>query len=342
MTQALERAAPAASRLAQVTGFSDQQISLIAQTVAPGASRLELAWFLYNAGRLELEPTLDQIYLVKYKADQVGEIVIGINGYRAMAESSGCYAGSDDALFEYEDVDQPRRPSKATVTVWKIVQGMRVPFSASARWEEFYPGDGRIGEQYRKRPHNQLAIRAESHALRKAFPYQTRKLETRAEVPTEWRAAAEADDRARHDPALVANNARKYDLIFGTEAREQAVMERETARPHRPSMTVDTSTGEVLDEEQTHYVGEDCQPPHAPPASAFDPEELAEALEDNRRLLDGAESVGVKGVRGLTARADWPLERIRAANEELLARIRARDGESERAAVLAGQAELPD
>src|SRR5580765_819013 len=89
MTQALERAAPTASRLAQVTGFSDQQIALIAQTVAPGASRLELAWFLYNASRLELEPTLDQIYLIKYKADQVGEIVIGINGYRAMADSSG-------------------------------------------------------------------------------------------------------------------------------------------------------------------------------------------------------------------------------------------------------------
>jgi phage recombination protein Bet len=323
MTQALERAAPTASRLAQVTGFSDQQISLIAQTVAPGASRLELAWFLYNAGRLELEPTLDQIYLIKYKADQVGEIVIGINGYRAMAESSGSYAGSDDALFEYEDIDQPRRPSKATVTVWKIVQGMRVPFSASARWEEFYPGDGKIGEQYRKRPHNQLAIRAESHALRKAFPYQTRKLETRAEVPAEWREAAEADETARHDPALVANNARKYDLIFETEAREKGVMERETARPHRPPTTVDASTGEVLDDEE-------------PPA-----EDLTEALEDNRRLLDGAESVGVKGLHALTAKRSWPLERILSANAELRARLESRAGEAEQVAVLAGQAELP-
>jgi hypothetical protein len=328
MTQALERAAPTASRLAQVTGFSDQQISLIAQTVAPGASRLELAWFLYNAGRLELEPTLDQIYLIKYKADQVGEIVIGINGYRAMADSSGCYAGSDDAVFEYDEVGEagePRRRvlSKATVTVWKIVQGMRVPFTASARWDEFYPGEGKIGEQYRKRPHNQLAIRAESHALRKAFPYQTRKLETRAEVPAEWREAAEADETARHDPALVANNARKYDLIFETEAREKGVMERETARPRQPATTVDTSTGEVLDDE--------------PPA-----EDLAEALEDNRRLLDGAESTGVKGLHALTAKRSWPLARILDANAELRARIESRESDAEPVAVLADQVELPD
>jgi RecT family len=330
MTQALERAAPAASRLAQVTGFSDQQISLIAQTVAPGASRLELAWFLYNAGRLELEPTLDQIYLIKYKADQVGEIVIGINGYRAMAESSGCYAGSDDALFEYDAPDQ-RVPSKATVTVWKIVQGMRVPFSASARWEEFYPGDGKIGEQYRKRPHNQLAIRAESHALRKAFPYQTRKLDSRAEVPVEWRVAAEADEAVRHDPALVANNARRYDQVFDTEAREQAVSARATAQAHRVVRTeapddVIPATGEVLDDSQTE------QPPE---------EDLADALEDNRRLLDGAESAGVKGLHALTAKRSWPLARILDANAELRARIQSREGDGEREAVLAGQAELP-
>src|SRR5215471_2390904 len=167
MTQTLAKQ----TNLSQVTGFPDRVIALIKQTVAPGASPVELATFLYNARRLGLDPMTRQIYFIKYSSNRPGEIVVGINGFRSQAEASGAYAGSDDAEFEYEQVGQPKgAPSKATVTVWKIVSGQRSPFTASVRWGEFYPGDGKEGEQWRKRPHNQLSVRAESHALRKAFP----------------------------------------------------------------------------------------------------------------------------------------------------------------------------
>lgn len=205
-------------KMAVVTGFSSAQINLIRQTVATGASIVEVAWYLYNAKRLGLEPTLDQIYLIRYKAGTPAEIVVGINGYRAQAESSGVYAGSDDALFDYEDVGQPQgAPSKATVTVWKIVAGVRCPFTASARWEEFYPGPGPIGEQYRKRPHNQLSVRAESHALRKGFPYQTQRLAPQ-EAPPEWVEAAESDETHRDSPQRAALNSANYDRILGSDA----------------------------------------------------------------------------------------------------------------------------
>lgn len=217
MTQAIEKAAPRVSNLAQVTGFNDRVIQLIRQTVCPGASPLELACFLYNAKRLGLDPMTRQIHFIKYSPNDPAEIVVGINGYRAQAEDSGCYAGSDEPVYEYEDVGQPAgAPSKASVTVWKIVQGQRVPFTASARWVEFYPGEGKKGEQYRKRPHNQLAVRAESHALRKGFPQQTDRFEIQA-APVDWEVAAQSDERARDDPGKIARDSRRYEEIFDTD-----------------------------------------------------------------------------------------------------------------------------
>jgi phage recombination protein Bet len=224
MTQALEKRQDwnikSQSNLAQVTGFDDRLIKLIKATVCPGATPLELATFLYNARRLGLDPMTHQIYFIKYDRSKPGEIVTGIDGYRSRAESSGVYAGSDDPVYEYEDVGQPRgAPSKATVTVWKIVGGQRVAFTASARWEEFYPGDGKQGEQYRKRPHNQLGVRAESHALRKGFPQLMQELDMQA-PPQHWSAAAEADEEARDDPREIARLAQRHREIFDVEEDE--------------------------------------------------------------------------------------------------------------------------
>jgi hypothetical protein len=143
--------------------------------------------------------------------------------------------------------------------------------------------------------------------------------------------AAGAAVQSARSPEQVAAAARRYDEIFGPD---DAPLVSNAAGD-----TVDRATGEVLDDGLTHYVGDDCHRDVAP-APEVDPEELAEALEDNRRLLDGAESVGVKGRQALTARREWSLERILGANAELRARIESREGE--RATVLAGQAELPD
>jgi len=266
MTQAIEKVAPRVSNLSQVTGFNDRVIQLIRQTVCPGASPLELACFLYNAKRLGLDPMTRQIHFIKYSQNDPAEIVVGINGYRAQAEDSGCYAGSDEPVYEYDDVGQPAgAPSKASVTVWKIVQGQRVPFTASARWVEFYPGEGKKGDQYRKRPHNQLAVRAESHALRKGFPQQTDRFEIQA-APVDWEVAAQADDRARDAPDKVARDARRYEEIFDTDDGPTRV--RTSGR-----RVVDTVTGEVLDEPSSAQELTDPEPsgamagPQRPPSS---------------------------------------------------------------------------
>lgn len=285
MTQAIEKASAArgVSNLAQVTGFNDRIIQLVKQTVCPGATPLELACFLYNARRLGLDPMTRQIYFIKYDRNAPGEIVVGINGYRAQAESSGVYAGSDEADFEYEQVGQPAgAPSKATVTVWKIVAGQRVPFTASARWKEFYPGEGKVGEQYRKRPHNQLAIRAESHALRKAFPQQTERFEIEA-APVSWEQAAVADNGARDEPEKIARDSQRYAEIF-EEPDEEPTRARATGRqPSRAAPKASAaSPAPTSDDEQAAAIVEQA---HA--AAAVRDEDLDAIEAERQRKLEG-------------------------------------------------------
>jgi hypothetical protein len=55
------------------------------------------------------------------------------------------------------------------VTVYKMIAGQRCPFTATARWDQYYPGDSQ-GFMWRKMPHLMLGKCAEGLALRKAFP----------------------------------------------------------------------------------------------------------------------------------------------------------------------------
>jgi len=335
MTQAIERAdLPAlsvkrqASNLAQVTGFNDRVIHLIRQTICPGATALELATFLYNARRLGLDPMTRQIYFIQYDRNSPGEIVVGINGYRAQAEESGCYAGSDEAVFEYEDVGQPKgAPSKATVTVWKIVAGQRVPFTGSARWTEFYPGEGKKGEQYRKRPHNQLAIRAESHALRKGFPQQTDRLQVQP-APGAWEEAAAADERVRDDPAKIARDARTYDQVYAAE--DDVVVSGDHV--------VDRQTGEVLSRSTEPASAQDLTAPE-PPGAAADPaspspappEHLIDKYRRNRELVRRARELHLDGFEPLAlGKADDVVEAANLEIEDRIARFEFEHAEVER------------
>lgn len=156
-----------------VQAWSKEQVELIKRTVAKGASNDELALFGIVCQKTGLDPFTNQIHFVK-RADKV-TFQTGIDGYRAIADRTGTYAGSDDYRFdenlsEYEHIQTKRGyPTTATVTIYKIVSGIRVPFSATARWEEYYPGE-KLGFMWKKMPYLMLSKCAEALALRKAFP----------------------------------------------------------------------------------------------------------------------------------------------------------------------------
>ena len=148
--------------------FDDEKLALIKRTIAKGATDDEFALFMHQAQRTGLDPLARQIHFQKYNTKSGPQIAIitGIDGYRLVADRTGKYAGNDEPVFDGRIGEYP---AKATVTVWKIVGGVRCNFSASAYWQEYYPGDIK-GFQWRKMPHVMLAKCAEAAALRKAFP----------------------------------------------------------------------------------------------------------------------------------------------------------------------------
>jgi len=134
----------------------------------------QLDVFLSGAIRYGLNPIANQVY--PQVRGKVMTIMTGIDGFRLVADRSGNYAGNDDPVYDSED-----KPTKATVSVYKIVNGERCAFTASARWEQYYPGD-RQGFMWKKMPHLMLGKCAESLALRKAFPAELAGLYTKEEM----------------------------------------------------------------------------------------------------------------------------------------------------------------
>lgn len=166
---------------ASFPGYTNQQVDMIKTQIAKGASDEELKMFMFTAKRIGLDPFARQIYLIpRWDAKAQREVrtpQISIDGFRSVAADTGMLGGIDDAVFydESGQVDETSaHPFKASVTVYRISNGVRCPFTASARWEEYRQTgkDGQPTKFWKDMPYGQLAKCAESLALRKAFPKQ--------------------------------------------------------------------------------------------------------------------------------------------------------------------------
>src|SRR4026208_840284 len=71
-------------------------------------------------------------------------------------------------------------PAQATVTVYRLTQGQRFAYTATARWSEYKPEQNDF--MWRKMPHTMLGKCAEALALRKGFPRQLAGLYAKEEL----------------------------------------------------------------------------------------------------------------------------------------------------------------
>jgi phage recombination protein Bet len=148
----------------EITGW-ESKIDLVRRNFAKDATTDELEIFFHQCRKTGLDPLAKQIYFQKRGGKMT--IITGIDGYRLVADRTGKYAGNDDPIFE--ELPGAANPQVAKVTVYKIVDGQRCAFTASARWSQYYPGDT-LGFMWKKMPHLMLGKCAEALALRKAFP----------------------------------------------------------------------------------------------------------------------------------------------------------------------------
>lgn len=163
----------------------EKEAALLRETLFKGANDLEFRLFVAMCRARNLDPLKGQIHGMKFynSKEKRHDVVIvnGIGGLRAIAARTGEYAGSEDPVFENNRTN-PKYPISAKVTVYRMTQGVRCPFTATALWDEFYPGESERGGQYRQRPRHMLAKVAESMAIRKAFPEETGGMYEHAEL----------------------------------------------------------------------------------------------------------------------------------------------------------------
>jgi phage recombination protein Bet len=135
--------------------FTRDQIETIKQTVAKGANDAQLALFLQVCKSRSLDPFTKQVYYTPQG------IIVSIDGFRAIAERTGCYAPGP-TRYEY---DANGGLVAAYVTVRKLVAGTWFDVEESAFYEE-YRGSSPI---WKAKPRVMLAKCAESRALRRSF-----------------------------------------------------------------------------------------------------------------------------------------------------------------------------
>ena len=178
--------------------ITEDQLSLIKKTIAKDATPDELKLFFYDCHRRGVHPLDKLIHFTKRQGKYTP--ITSIDFMRIRAADSGEYAGSDDPLFE--ELPAPaKNPSKATVVVYRMVQGQRCPFSATARWAEYAPANiaDNSAFMWRKMPFTMLGKCAEALALRKAFPGQLQGLYAKEEM-----------DQADSTPRMEPQQAKAY------------------------------------------------------------------------------------------------------------------------------------
>jgi len=184
----------------EVSVSEDQaQFDLARRTVAKDATDDEFKLFVYDCKRRGVHPLDKLIHFTKRQGRYTP--VTSIDFFRSQAEGSGDYAGNDDPIY-----DDEANPRKATVTVYKMVQGQRVAFSATARWDQYYPGDAQ-GFMWKKMPHLMLGKCAEALALRKAFPRALAGLYTNEEMDQAGPASVSREEASAPKPAPLLTTA---------------------------------------------------------------------------------------------------------------------------------------
>ncbi len=183
--------------------FDQEQIALIARTIAPGCSNDELALFVKVAERTGLDPFAKQIHALKRKVknpdtdrwEERLSIQVGIDGFRLIAERTGQYEGrlgpywcGEDGEWGINQDGKPKPwlnaspPAAALVGIHK--RGWREPLWAVARYTSYVQTvrDGGPNKMWATMPDGQLGKCAEALALRGAFPAELSGIYTEDEM----------------------------------------------------------------------------------------------------------------------------------------------------------------
>lgn len=165
--------------------LSQEEITIVKNSIAKGASDEELKFCLTVARRYRLDPFKQQIWFVSRwskdadngnggKGAHVWTPQVGINGLLFAAARDHKQDLGSVSLPEYgpmvlvEGQGKMKAPEWARVKVWK--KGASEPTEAEAWWDEYAPADLSKAPFWRKMPRRMLAKCATALAIKQAYP----------------------------------------------------------------------------------------------------------------------------------------------------------------------------
>lgn len=172
--------------------FSDKQLKIIKDSVAPGLTSDEFDLFIEQCRAYALNPVRKQIYAVPYntRVKENGQwvakrsitLIVGIEGLRSIAHRTGNYRPDEEpAVLDFDEAakgaENPLGIIKATARIFIYRHGEWFPVKDEAYWDEyaqtFFDKDEKVNKakgQWAKMGRIMIAKCAEAKALRKAFP----------------------------------------------------------------------------------------------------------------------------------------------------------------------------
>lgn len=225
--------------------FRAPQVALI-KRMNQDCNEDEFNQFVHVSAQLGLDPLRKQIYAFVFNKDNAEKrrmsIIVGIDGFRAVAKRSQCYRPDDKApRFTIDpaavnDKTNPLGLISAEITVYQHAQGAWWPVTAIAFWDEFAPlvedgsweenekgrryfkgtGTYRLDpkkDNWRKMPRVMLAKCAEAQAIRRAWPEELSAVYSDEEMDK-----ARTIDLTATEVAESAEVERRLQMIGGAEA----------------------------------------------------------------------------------------------------------------------------